>query len=57
MAEIADTAVSIAQRVQLSGTLLAGGCSCLAKVAWAPTDIRYLLMEKAVMNTPFGRLR
>ena len=57
MAEIIGTVASVAQLVQLSGALLAGGYSFLSKVTRAPSDIRSLLTETAAVNSLLGQLQ
>ncbi|KAF1837531.1 hypothetical protein BDW02DRAFT_627945 [Decorospora gaudefroyi] len=57
MAEVIGTISSIAQLVDISGALLAGGYSFLSKVARAPTEIRSLLTETAAINSLLGQLQ
>jgi hypothetical protein len=55
MAEIIGAVASVAQLVQFSGALLAGGYGFLSKVARAPLEIRSLLTETAAMNSLLGQ--
>ncbi|CAI9629348.1 unnamed protein product [Alternaria burnsii] len=57
MAEIVGTVASVAQLVQLSGALLAGGYSFLSKVARAPSEIQGLLTETAAVNSLLAQLQ
>jgi hypothetical protein len=57
MAEIVGVIASVAQLVQFSGTLLAGGYGFLSKVARAPSEIRSILMETAATNSLLGQLQ
>ncbi|KAI4957635.1 hypothetical protein J4E86_004774 [Alternaria arbusti] len=57
MAEIVGTVASVAQLVQLSGALLAGGYDFLSKVARAPSEIRSLLTETAAVNSLLAQLQ
>ncbi|KAI4683252.1 hypothetical protein J4E81_009381 [Alternaria sp. BMP 2799] len=57
MAEVVGTVASVAQLVQLSGALLAGGYNFLSKVARAPSEIRSLLTETAAVNSLLAQLQ
>lgn len=57
MAEAVGAVASVAQLVQISGTLLAGGYTFLSKVARAPSEIRSLLTETAAINSLLGQLQ
>ncbi|KAH6878928.1 hypothetical protein BKA58DRAFT_466538 [Alternaria rosae] len=57
MAEVIGTVTSVAQLVQLSGALLAGGYNFLSKVARAPSEIRSLLTETAAINSLLAQLQ
>ncbi|KAI4613221.1 hypothetical protein J4E83_007633 [Alternaria metachromatica] len=57
MAEIVGTVASVAQLVQLSGALLAGGYNFLSKVARAPSEIRSLLTETAAVNSLLAQIQ
>jgi hypothetical protein len=57
MAEVIGAVASVAQLVQFSGALLAGGYGFLSKVARAPSEIRSLLTETAAMNSLLGQMQ
>jgi cobalamin biosynthesis protein CbiD len=57
MAEVIGAVASVAQLVQISGVLLAGGYGFLTKVAHAPSEIRSLLTETAAINSLLGQLQ
>ena len=57
MAEVIGTVASVAQLIQLSGALLAGGYGFLSKVSRAPSELRNLLTETAAMNSLLGQLQ
>lgn len=57
MTEVIGAVASVAQLVQLSGALLAGGYGFLAKAVRAPAEIRSLLTETAAINSLLGQLQ
>jgi hypothetical protein len=57
MAEAIGIIASVAQLVNLSGTLLAGGYGFLSQVARAPAEVRSLLTEAAAVNSLLSQLQ
>jgi hypothetical protein len=57
MAEVIGVIASVAQLVQISGALLAGGYGFLSTVSRAPSEIRSLLTETAAVNSLLGQLQ
>lgn len=57
MGEVVGVVASVAQLVQISGTLLAGGYGFLSKVSKAPSELRDLLAETAAINSLLEQLQ
>jgi hypothetical protein len=57
MGEVVGVIASIAQLVQISGTLLADGYGFLSKVHKAPSELRGLLAETAAINSLLEQLQ